>query len=75
MINNMQLTTGKRIKLHRVAMNIKQYQMAKDIGISKEYLRLIESDQATNPSRDLMIKIAAMLGTTVGELFFSEEDE
>ncbi|MBW8383535.1 MAG: helix-turn-helix domain-containing protein [Youngiibacter sp.] len=71
----MQLTTGKRIKLHRIAMNIKQYQMAKDIGISKEYLRLIESDQATNPSRDLMIKIAGMLGTTVGELFFSEDDK
>lgn len=62
-----------KIKALRVGQGIKQKDFAAELGISREYLRLIENGQAKNPRRDLMIKIAKALGTTVQDLFFSED--
>ena len=63
-----------KIKSLRVGQGIKAGEFAKELGISREYLRLIENGKAKNPNRDLMIKIAKALDTTVQELFFSEEE-
>lgn len=63
-----------KIKALRVGQGIKQKDFAAELGISREYLRLIENGQAKNPRRDLMIKIAKALDTTVAELFFSEDE-
>ncbi len=63
-----------KIKALRVGQGIKAGEFAKTLGISREYLRLIENGKAKNPNRDLMIKIAKALDTTVQELFFSEEE-
>ena len=63
-----------KIKALRVGQGIKAGEFAKELGISREYLRLIENGQAKNPRRDLMIKIAKALDSTVAELFFSEEE-
>lgn len=63
-----------KIKALRVGMGYKAGKFAKDIGISREYLRLIENGTAKNPNRNLMIKIAKALDTTVQELFFSNEE-
>lgn len=56
-------------KITRIKLRIKQQDLAKQVGISREYLRRIENDSA-NPSREIMIKIAAALNSTVQELFF-----
>jgi len=66
------MSTGMKIKLGRIQRNIKQYQFAEELGISREYLRLLETDKAQNPSLELMIKIAKSLDYKVGELFFNE---
>lgn len=66
------MSTGMKIKLGRIQRHKKQYEFAEELGISKEYLRLLETDKAQNPSKDLMIKIANLLDCKVGELFFSE---
>lgn len=63
-----------KIKALRVGKGIKAGDFAKELGISKEYLRLIENGKAKNPNRNLMIKIAKALDTTVQELFFGEEE-
>ena len=63
-----------KIKALRVGRGIKAGEFAKKLGISREYLRLIENGKAKNPNRDLMIKIAKSLNSTVQELFFSEEE-
>lgn len=63
-----------KIKASRVGQGIKAGEFAKTLGISREYLRLIENGKAKNPNRDLMIKIAKALDTTVQELLFSEEE-
>ncbi|RKI49585.1 XRE family transcriptional regulator [Clostridium paraputrificum] len=63
-----------KIKALRVGQGIKAGDFANELGISREYLRLIENGKAKNPNRNLMIKIAKALDTTVQELFFSEEE-
>ncbi len=60
-----------KIKALRVGQGIKAGEFAEQLGISREYLRLIENGKATNPNRELMIKIAKALNSTVQELFFS----
>ena len=66
------MSTGMKIKLARIQKHKKQNEFAKELGISREYLRLLENDQARNPSVGLMKKIASVLEMTVGELFFDE---
>ncbi|WP_349818085.1 MULTISPECIES: helix-turn-helix transcriptional regulator [Clostridium] len=61
------------LKIERIKKGFKQGMFAKQLGITPQYLRLIEKG-AVEPRRDLMIKIAKALDTTVAELFFSEEE-
>jgi len=59
------------IAAERVRRNIKQNKMAKDLGITPQYLNNIEKGR-TEPRRDLMIKIADYLHSDVKELFFQD---
>ena len=59
---------GMEVKLKRVSKNIKQYELADRANISREYLRLIEKNQA-NPTKAVIEKIARELDTPVSELF------
>lgn len=63
-----------KIKALRVGQGIKAGEFAKELGISREYLRLIENGKAKNPNTEIMKKIAKTLNSTVQELFFSEEE-
>lgn len=54
-------------------MKKKQKEIAEQVGITQQYLANLENGRSKNPSRDLMIKLAVALDTTVQELFFSEE--
>lgn len=66
----MVLEMGMRIKLKRIEKKLKQYEVAELVGISREYLRLIENDSAKNPSIAVIKKIAEVLETPIHELFF-----
>lgn len=61
---------GMKIKLKRIERGLKQYEFAKKLGISREYLRLLENDTAKNPSVELMKRISEVLETPVQDLFF-----
>ena len=61
-----------KLKALRVGQGIKQKDFASNLGISPQYLNNIEKGKA-EPRRDLMIKIANALNSTVAELFFSDE--
>lgn len=63
-----------KIKALRVGKGIKAGELANELGISREYLRLIENGKAKNPNVNLMKKIAVLLDSTVAELFFSDEE-
>ena len=59
-----------KVKIARIKKKIKQQELAEMVGISREYLRQIEND-AANPTRSIMMKIAEILECSVQELFFS----
>ena len=63
-----------KLKLERVRREIKQVELAKKVGISSQYLALIEKG-ATNisPSKRIMDSLAEALNMTVYELFYSED--
>ncbi|EOU2128447.1 XRE family transcriptional regulator [Clostridium perfringens] len=62
------------LKIQRIKMKKKQKEIAKEVRITQQYLANLENGKSKNPSRDLMIKLAAALDTTVQELFFSDEE-
>lgn len=59
-----------KIKLKRVELGFKQKDVAKQVGITPQYLMNIESGKAKNPSIEVMKRIAAVLHCTAQELFF-----
>ncbi len=61
------------LKAERVRQGIKQGEFADKVGITPQYLYLIEKGKV-EPRRDLMIKMAELLNSSVTELFFSEEE-
>lgn len=63
-----------KIKALRVGNGYNQGEFAEKIGISREYMRLIENGKAKNPNIKIMKRIAEVLDTTVQELFFDEEE-
>ena len=62
------------IKYDIIKMKKKQKEIAQEVGITQQYLANLENGKSKNPSRDLMIKLAKALDTTVQELFFSDEE-
>ena len=63
---------GLNIKLKRIEKGYKQCEFAGKTGISRQYLRLIETGKAKNPSVEVMKKISLLLDTGIQELFFEE---
>lgn len=63
-----------KLKGLRVGAGYKAGEFAKELGISRQYLRLLENGQATNPNKKLMVKIAKLLNTNVNYLFFESEE-
>jgi len=66
------MRAGLKVKLKRIEHEYKAIDFAKEVGISKEYLRLIEAGKAKNPSTEIMKKISELLKTSVQELFFED---
>jgi transcriptional regulator with XRE-family HTH domain len=62
-----------KIKLRRVSLDMKQQDLARAVGISPQYLRLIESGRVTSITKPIMDGLAAALNTTVPELFYGKE--
>lgn len=62
-----------KLKLERLKREIKQGELAKKVGISPQYLALIEKGAKNiNPNKKIMDALAEALNTTVAELFYSE---
>lgn len=68
------MRAGLKIKLRRVELEKKAIDVSKSVGISREYLRLIEAGKAKNPSREIMKKLSSELQSDIQTLFFCEED-
>lgn len=67
-----------RVKSYRKAAKLSQLELAKKISVARQTINLIENDKY-NPSLDLCLNLAKVLGTDLNQLFWEvkegEEDE
>ena len=63
---------GKAIKLVRTAAGMRQGVVAKQVGVTANYLSLIENGKR-EPSVSFLRKLASTLGVPVGIFFFWQE--
>lgn len=62
------------IKKLRKEAGLRQEDMARELGVSRQTIIAIENDKY-NPTLELAMKIARLLGRRVEEIFFLEEEE
>ncbi len=68
-VNNM----VSKLKLRRLELGLKQKDVAKQVGITPQYLMNLENGKAKNPSINIMKDISSILDYPVQELFFNQE--
>ena len=57
-----------RVKEFRKELGISQLELAKDIGVSRQTINMIENDKY-NPTLELCLKLARSLQTDLNSLF------
>lgn len=67
------METGKIIKIIRTSKGHTQQEFSRQIGISPNYLSMIESSQRL-PKIDLLKKMASQLGVPASVLLLDEDD-
>jgi transcriptional regulator with XRE-family HTH domain len=65
---------GKRIKIVRQRNGLTQDQLAEQVGLSPKYISGIERG-VENPTMDILIRLAKMLGVEPYDLFLFGESE
>lgn len=63
---------NKRMKIARLERDMKQEDLAKAVGVTRQTIGLIESGNY-NPTLNLCIAICKALGKTLNDLFWEEE--
>jgi putative transcriptional regulator len=62
-----------KLKLARVQKDLSQEQLAEAVGVTRQTIGLIEAGKY-NPTIRLCIAICKVLGTTLDELFWEEQE-
>lgn len=63
---------NKRMKIARLEREMKQEDLARAVGVTRQTIGLIESGNY-NPTLNLCIAICKALGKTLNDLFWEEE--
>lgn len=61
-----------RVKEFRKELGISQLELAKDIGVSRQTINMIENDKY-NPTLELCLNLARSLQTDLNSLFWKED--
>ena len=61
-----------RVKEFRKELGISQLELAKDIGVSRQTINMIENDKY-NPTLELCLNLARSLQTDLNSLFWEED--
>lgn len=64
-----------KIKEIRENKNVTLYNLSKNTGISRTYLRELENNKKNNPTLQTLYKIALVLDVNIKDLFYSEFDK
>ena len=62
---------NEKMKQARIQNNLSQTDLAKNIGVSRQTINMIENE-AYNPTIELCIRICKELGVTLNDLFWRE---
>jgi putative transcriptional regulator len=62
---------NKRMKIARIERDLKQEDLAKAVGVTRQTIGLIESGEY-NPTLNLCVAICKALGKTLNDLFWEE---
>ena len=65
---------NKRMKIARIENDMKQEELAKAVGVTRQTIGLIEAGDY-NPTLNLCIAICKVLGKTLDELFWEVQNE
>lgn len=65
---------NKRMKIARIENDMKQEDLAKSVGVTRQTIGLIEAGDY-NPTLNLCIGICKVLGKTLDELFWEGQNE
>ena len=65
---------GEKIKKFREEKKMSKSELARKINVSPSYITMLENGNKTNPSSDVIFKIAIALGITIGDLLDDTED-
>ena len=65
---------NKKMKIARIERDMKQEDLAKAVGVTRQTIGLIEAG-GYNPTLNLCIAICRALGKTLNELFWEEDYE
>lgn len=65
---------NKRLRMARIACDLSQAQLAEVVGVTRQTIGLIESG-GYNPTLNLCIAICRVLGKTLDELFWPQEEK
>ncbi len=63
-----------RLKAARAGLDLSQQELAEKVGVSRQTINAIEKGDY-NPTINLCIAICRVLGKTLDELFWKEEDD
>ncbi len=61
-----------RVKEFRKGLGISQLELAKDIGVSRQTINMIENDKY-NPTLELCLNLARSLQTDLNNLFWEDD--
>ena len=64
---------NKKMKIARMEKDMNQQQLADAVGVTRQTIGMIESGNY-NPTLNLCIAICRVLGKTLDELFWNEEE-
>jgi transcriptional regulator with XRE-family HTH domain len=66
------MSLGQRIRQKREALKLTQEQLAKNLGLTSQYISIIEQDKRS-PSLSALAKLAEELGVTIDYLVSGKE--
>lgn len=72
-VEELKIKAGTIIKLHRLRKGMSQFQLAIEVGLSKDYIGLIERGKC-NPTIEIFAKICNFLDMDIIELFIKRND-
>ena len=64
---------NKRMKIARIEVDMKQEDLAKAVGVTRQTIGMIESGNY-NPTLNLCIAICKVLGKSLNDLFWEEKE-